>query len=176
MSCISLAGWLSGVFKAVKLLYSFSTSGPSSTLNPISEKIDDISSIVWDTGWILPFMNGLSGKVISIFSFSSFSLISAFSISFIFELIKSCNSSFIIFKLINYVFPLRVGKIQEELGLNISEHNASTDTHELLEVLTEQAKSEDYSMRAPQDPFTDSGIIGTQNKNKKQTVLCLSIN
>ena len=71
-------------------------------------------------------------------------------------------SSYIIFKLINYVFPLRVGKIQEELGLNISEHNASTDTHELLEVLTEQAKSEDYSMRAPQDPFTDSGIIGTQ--------------
>ena len=71
-------------------------------------------------------------------------------------------SSYIIFKLINYVFPLRVGKIQEELGLNISEHNASTDTHELLDVLTKQAKSEDYSMRAPQDPFTDSGIIGTQ--------------
>jgi len=41
---------LSGVFKAVKLLYSFSTSGPSSTLNPISEKIDEISSIVCDTG------------------------------------------------------------------------------------------------------------------------------
>ena len=71
-------------------------------------------------------------------------------------------SSFIIFKLINSVFPLRVGKIEEELGLNISEHNASTDTHELLDVLTKQAKSEDYSMRAPQDPFTDSGIIGTQ--------------
>jgi len=71
-------------------------------------------------------------------------------------------SSFIIFKLINLVFPLRVSKIEEELGLNISEHNASTDTHELLEVLTNQAKSEDYSMRAPQDPFTDSGIIGTQ--------------
>ncbi len=71
-------------------------------------------------------------------------------------------SSFVIFKLINLVFPLRVGKIEEELGLNISEHNASTDTHELLEVLTKQAKSEDYSMRAPQDPFTDSGIIGTQ--------------
>jgi len=71
-------------------------------------------------------------------------------------------SSFTIFKLINLIFPLRVGKIEEELGLNISEHNASTDTHELLEVLTKQAKSEDYSMRAPQDPFTDSGIIGTQ--------------
>ena len=71
-------------------------------------------------------------------------------------------AAFIIFKSINYVFPLRVGKIQEELGLNISEHNASTDTHELLEVLTNQAKTEDYSLRAPQDPFTDSGIIGTQ--------------
>ncbi len=70
--------------------------------------------------------------------------------------------SLIIFKTINSFFPLRVGKIEEELGLNISEHNASTDTHELLEVLTKQAKSEDYSSRAPQDPFTDSGIIGTQ--------------
>ena len=70
--------------------------------------------------------------------------------------------SYIIFKTINSFFPLRVGKIEEELGLNISEHNASTDTHELLEVFTKQAKSEDYSSRAPQDPFTDSGIIGTQ--------------
>ena len=70
--------------------------------------------------------------------------------------------SYIIFKTINSFYPLRVGKIEEELGLNISEHNASTDTHELLEVLTKQAKSEDYSNRAPQDPFTDSGIIGTQ--------------
>ncbi|MDA9156894.1 ammonium transporter, partial [Candidatus Pelagibacter sp.] len=60
--------------------------------------------------------------------------------------------SYIIFKTINSFFPLRVGKIQEELGLNISEHNASTDTHELLEVLTEQVKTEDYSLRAPQDP------------------------
>ena len=36
---------------AVKLLYSFSTSGPSSTLKPISEKIDDISSIFSEIGF-----------------------------------------------------------------------------------------------------------------------------
>ena len=60
-----------------------------------------------------------------------------------------------VLKYLNLILP-------EELGLNISEHNASTDTHELLEVLTNQAKTEDYSLRAPQDPFTDSGIIGTQ--------------
>ena len=70
--------------------------------------------------------------------------------------------SYLILKTINSFFPLRVSKIHEELGLNISEHNASTDTHELLEVLTDQAKSDNYSSRAPQDPFTDSGIIGTQ--------------
>jgi len=63
---------LSGVFKAVKLLYSFSTSGPSSTLKPISEKIDEISSITCETGCILPCANGLSGNVISTFSFSNF--------------------------------------------------------------------------------------------------------
>ena len=70
--------------------------------------------------------------------------------------------SYLILKTINSFFPLRVSKIHEELGLNISEHNASTDTHELLEVLTDQAKSDNYSSRAPQDHFTDSGIIGTQ--------------
>ena len=32
---------MSGVLSAVKLLYSFSTSGPSSTLKPISENIDE---------------------------------------------------------------------------------------------------------------------------------------
>ena len=42
--------------------------------------------------------------------------------------------------LINLFFKLRVNKVQEDLGLNISEHNASTDTHELLKVLNEQQK------------------------------------
>ena len=91
---MSRAGWSSGVFKAVKLLYSFSTSGPSSTLKPISEKIEEISSMTWDTGWIFPWKEGLSGKVISIFSFSSFWLISLISILLIFVVIKFWSSSF----------------------------------------------------------------------------------
>ena len=95
---MSRAGWLSGVFNAVKLLYSFSISGPSSTLNPISEKIDEISSMTWDTGWIFPWTKGLSGKVISIFSFSNFWLISFVSILLIFVVIKFWSSSFTEFK------------------------------------------------------------------------------
>ena len=71
-------------------------------------------------------------------------------------------SSYTIFKIINYFYPLRVSKINEELGLNIAEHNASTDTHELLNVLGEQVESQDYTLRAPQDSFTETGLIGTQ--------------
>ena len=50
---MSLAGCSSGVFKAVKLLYSDSHQ-PSATENPISEKIEDKPSITCETGWILP--------------------------------------------------------------------------------------------------------------------------
>jgi len=71
-------------------------------------------------------------------------------------------TSYIIFKVINYFYPLRVNKINEELGLNIAEHNASTDTHELLNVLGKQAETQDYTLRAPQDSFTETGLIGTQ--------------
>ena len=39
------------MFSAVKLLYSFSISGPSSTLKPISENIDEISSIFSEIGF-----------------------------------------------------------------------------------------------------------------------------
>ena len=71
-------------------------------------------------------------------------------------------TSYIVFKIINYFYPLRVSKINEELGLNIAEHNASTDTHELLNVLGKQAETQDYTLRAPQDSFTETGLIGTQ--------------
>ena len=129
-------------------------------------KIDDVVSAIpvhlasgiWGTLAVAIFANfELMGLDISRLDQLVIQLIGIFSIGgFCFF------SSFIIFKSLNYFYPLRVSKIDEELGLNISEHNASTDTHELLEVLTNQAKNEDYSIRAPQDPFTDSGIIGTQ--------------
>ena len=98
MSCISLAGWSSGVFNAVKLLYSVSTSGPSATVKPISEKIEEISSMTWDTGCIFPCWYGRIGNVTSTFSFFNLSLISAFSISKLFCSIWLDKSSLILFK------------------------------------------------------------------------------
>jgi len=49
VSCISLAGWSSGVFNAVKLLYSVSTSGPSATATQLanSRTIGMTGDVVW---------------------------------------------------------------------------------------------------------------------------------
>ena len=62
--------------------------------------------------------------------------------------------------LINRFYPLRVSAIVEDIGLNIAEHNASTDHWELVKMMRKQAESENLGLRAPQDPFTDAGQIG----------------
>ena len=74
-------------------------------------------------------------------------------------------SAFLIFFIINLFFRLRVNKVEEDMGLNISEHNASTATHELLQVLNKQQETDDFSLRAPQDPFTEAGVIAGQYNN-----------
>ncbi|MDC3026061.1 ammonium transporter [Candidatus Pelagibacter sp.] len=74
-------------------------------------------------------------------------------------------SAFTIFFIINLFFRLRVNKVEEDMGLNISEHNASTATHELLQVLNKQQETDDFSLRAPQDPFTEAGVIASQYNN-----------
>ena len=74
-------------------------------------------------------------------------------------------SAFSIFFIINLFFRLRVNKVEEDMGLNISEHNASTATHELLQVLNKQQETDDFSLRAPQDPFTEAGVIASQYNN-----------
>ncbi len=68
--------------------------------------------------------------------------------------------SYILLKLLNYFYPLRVSPIQEELGLNIAEHNATSVEHDLISVLEKQSKSGDLKVRGPQDPFTAGGVIG----------------
>ena len=69
-------------------------------------------------------------------------------------------SSFIILSLFNKVYPLRVSPMQEELGLNIAEHNAVSIEHDLISILDKQSESGDLKVRGPQDPFTAGGVIG----------------
>ena len=56
-------------------------------------------------------------------------------------------------------FPLRVSPEDEDTGLNVSEHGARTDIHDLFEILDLQAATSDFSLRAPEEPFTEVGHI-----------------
>ena len=69
-------------------------------------------------------------------------------------------SSYIILSLFNKFYPLRVSPVQEELGLNIAEHNAVSIEHDLISILDKQSESGDLKIRGPQDPFTAGGVIG----------------
>jgi Amt family ammonium transporter len=68
--------------------------------------------------------------------------------------------SYILLKILNYFYPLRVSPLHEELGLNIAEHNATSVEHDLISILDKQSKTEDLTIRGPQDPFTAGGVIG----------------
>ncbi len=69
-------------------------------------------------------------------------------------------SSYIILSFFNKFYPLRVSPVQEELGLNIAEHNAVSIEHDLITILDKQSESGDLKIRGPQDPFTAGGVIG----------------
>ena len=68
--------------------------------------------------------------------------------------------SYFILKLLNHLYPLRVSPVQEELGLNIAEHNATSVEHDLISILEKQSETGDLTIRGPQDPFTAGGVIG----------------
>ena len=69
-------------------------------------------------------------------------------------------SSFTVLSIVNKFYPLRVSPVQEELGLNIAEHNAVSVEHDLISILDKQSESGDLKIRGPQDPFTAGGVIG----------------
>ena len=85
--------------------------------------------------------------------------------------------SWLLLKLLNSFFVLRVSPEDEELGLNISEHQAKTDTYELFQVMDLQARTHDLSLRVPVESFTENGHIATRynqmmdalQKNHQQT-------
>ena len=85
--------------------------------------------------------------------------------------------SWLLLKLLNSFFALRVSPEAEELGLNVSEHDAKTDTYELFQVMDLQARTHDLSLRVPVESFTENGHIATRynqmmdalQKNHQQT-------
>jgi len=77
---------------------------------------------------------------------------------------------YIILKGINRIFPLRITPEDEHIGLNVSEHGASTELHELFDAMDRQSAAHDLSLRVPVEPFTEVGQIA-QKYNQVMKVL-----
>lgn len=74
----------------------------------------------------------------------------------------SFSVSYIFFKIINHFSPLRVSNKNEMLGMNISEHRASTELIDLLDSMSSQHKKGEFSQPVPEEPFTEVGQIAKQ--------------
>ena len=68
--------------------------------------------------------------------------------------------SYTILKAINSYNPLRVSQEAEDIGLNIAEHDSSSDHIDLLKVMQYQSETGNLSIRGPEDLFTEAGQIG----------------
>lgn len=76
------------------------------------------------------------------------------------------GATYSVFWLINrFFYPLRVSEFAEEVGLDVSEHKATTKLHELFDIMRYQAQTQDFTVRVPQDPFTELGQIGIMYNN-----------
>ncbi|MFQ5685336.1 MAG: sensor histidine kinase, partial [Candidatus Scalindua sp.] len=67
--------------------------------------------------------------------------------------------SYALFQLINRFFPLRVTPEDEYIGLNVSEHGATTELLDMFRTMDDQARTGDMSLRVPVEPFTEVGQI-----------------
>jgi len=67
--------------------------------------------------------------------------------------------SYFIFRIINRFFPLRVTPQDECDGLNVAEHGVTTELIDLLGAMEIHEKTQDLSIRVPEEPFTEVGHI-----------------
>ena len=77
---------------------------------------------------------------------------------------------FILLKAINRLFPLRVSREDEHIGLNVSEHGASTEILDLFKAMDQQAKTRDLSLRVHEEPFTEVGQIASRYNQVMETL------
>lgn len=63
---------------------------------------------------------------------------------------------------INKLSPLRVSAEAEEVGLNVAEHNASTDLAELLDEMGAQRRTGDFSNRVTVEQYSDVSLVANE--------------
>lgn len=69
--------------------------------------------------------------------------------------------AYIILRITNRFYPLRISDEDEYIGLNVSEHGAKTELTELLDAMEKQELSRDLSVRVPVEPFTEVGQVAS---------------
>ena len=84
--------------------------------------------------------------------------------------IWSFGLSYLLLRILNRFFPLRVSQEEEKMGLNISEHRAKTEIYDLFRVMDLQAKTHDLSLRVPTEPFTEVGLIAQRYNQVMDTL------
>lgn len=77
---------------------------------------------------------------------------------------------FVLLRLINRWIPLRVTAEEERIGLNMTEHGASTSTLDLLNQMEEQRSRHDFSRRLYSEPHTEVGQIAEEYNRVLDTI------
>lgn len=67
--------------------------------------------------------------------------------------------SYGLLRLVDRVHCLRVTPEEEQMGLNVAEHQVRTESYDLFEVMDRHVRQGDLSLRVPVDPFTEVGYI-----------------
>jgi len=75
------------------------------------------------------------------------------------------GGTYLIFRIINRFFSLRVTPKDEHDGLNVAEHGATTELVDLLGAMEIHEKTQDLSVRVSEEPFTEVGQVAKQYNN-----------
>lgn len=67
--------------------------------------------------------------------------------------------TYLILFIIDRIFPLRVSIEDETVGQNLSEHDTANDLFDFIAFMDHQAETVDLRLRAPIEPFTQTGVI-----------------
>lgn len=78
--------------------------------------------------------------------------------------------SYLIFRILNRFLRLRVTAEEEYIGLNISEHGATTELLDFFRVMEKQSETGDLSLRAPVEPFTETGQVAQRYNRLMDTL------
>jgi len=85
--------------------------------------------------------------------------------------IMACSGAYVILRLIHSVFALRVEAEAEHIGLNVTEHGATSEMQDLFTAMEEQARTGDLSLRVPVEPFTEVGQVGRRYNTVMEALL-----